>query len=273
LSVESLSQALLEAGILEATAVEARAARSRSGRQLLDAIVSEGEISESSLVSQLARALSVPRYDPRERQPEPEAMALLDVRQSDELGVLPVAVRGGGTLLWVAMCDPTDESLSLEVTRRTGRRVKACLVGPGQLSRALHQAGVAAQHGAAPMPPQPVHQSFTPRPGTVPPMPMGYPTPMPMHPHPMGAMGYPTPMPGQFPGYFGAPMAVPSMMGQVPMPPGAAVGGKSAELQKLEDELAQAKQVIRVLTQLLVERSLIDGDELKRRLRAERDRR
>jgi hypothetical protein len=103
-------------------------------------------------------------------------------------------------------------------------------------------------------------------------MPMGYPPPMTMHPHAMGAMAMPQ-MGGQFPGYFAAPMAVTPMMGQMPVPPGPVAAGKSAELQKLEDELAQAKQVIRVLTQLLVERGHIDGEELKRRLRAERDRR
>src|SRR5689334_14902165 len=121
MSVETLAQALLEAGILDATSVEMRVPRARSGRKLLDDIIGDGVVTESSLVNQLARALSVPRYDPKERQPEPDAVGLLDLRIADELGVLPVAVRGGGALLWVAMCDPTDEALLQDVQRRSGR--------------------------------------------------------------------------------------------------------------------------------------------------------
>ena len=93
MSVETLAKALFEAGLLDSNSMETRVARSRNGRQLLDGIIGDGVISEANLVAQLARALSVPRYDPKERSPEPDAVSLIDPRTSEELGVLPVAVR------------------------------------------------------------------------------------------------------------------------------------------------------------------------------------
>lgn len=297
MSVETLAQALLEAGILDAGSVGMRVPRARSGRILLDNIVGDGLATETSLVNQLARALSVPRYDPKERSPEPEALALLDPRSADELGVLPVAVRGGGALLWVALCDPTDEQLLGEIARRTGRRVKACLIGPRELTRALQ-----AISGNAPPTPKPPPQSAYPAPQTGPsgqyraaPMPQNLqPAPMPQSPQPQmqmqpqyaGQMPYGMPgmmnglspgmtmngMPGQgYPAYGYPAGMMPGLSMPTPMAMPAAPG-RTPDLQKLEEELAQAKQVVKVLAQLLVERGVIDGEELKRRLRAERER-
>ena len=336
MSVETLAQALQEAGILDSTAVNARLPRVRTGRALLEGIIADGLSTEANLVAQLARALSVPRYDPKERSPEPEAIALLDARQSDELGVLPVAVRGNGALLWVALCDPTDEGLLGEVARRTGRRVKACLIGPRELAKAQQQLGQGG--GSMPlqmpqppqqpmqmqMPPQPMQQmqqmQQMPNPGVsgqfrVPfpsgmngqQMPgMGYPNMMP-NGTPQQMMGSMPPMPGNPygqpygygqqmmgtmppPGSMGPPqgMGQPMQMQSPPspmglpsmgtMPPGMTPNGalssgpQSRDMARLEEELTQAKQVVKVLAQLLVERNLIDGEELKRRLRTERER-
>lgn len=265
MSVESLAQALLEAGILDASTVGEKASRARDGRQLLDGLVADGDVSESGLVNQLARALSVPRYDPRERQPEPEAVALVDPRTAEELGVLPVAVRGAGGLLWVAMCDPTDDAILAEVSRRTGRRVKACLIGPRELAKALQQAQGKGGAYAAIQPP-PVQTYRAPAAPAPPP-----PTPV----HATGSTGYAPAtlasngMPGGYAFPHGAPMAGTTLVQPGPV----ASGGKSTDLQRLEDELSQAKQVVKVLVQLLVERGLMDGEEFKRRLRAERERR
>jgi hypothetical protein len=317
MSVETLAQALLEAGILDATSVEMRVPRVRSGRQLLDGIIADGLMTENNLVSQLARALSVPRYDPKERSPEPDALTLLDLRSCEELGVLPVAVRGGGALLWVAMCDPTDEQVAAEVTRRTGRRVKPCLIGPKEMVKALQGlGGVATAPTPQPQPsnyPPPTSAQFrVPLPSTAPPNPSvpmmnSMPSPMngmpPMPSMPYGGMPnvMPSmqPMPGMpqggypsygYPGQAQMPM-------QHTMPPGMAAQmlqgmqgqqqqsyiptGHTAPIatqrpgettQRLEDELNQARQVVKVLVQMLVERGLLDGEELKRRLRAERER-
>lgn len=259
MSVETLAQALLEGGILDAVSVEQRVSRVRTGRQLLESVVADGVLTETSLVNQLARALSVPRYDPKARSPEPEALALLERRVVEELGVLPVAVRGGGALLWVALCDPTDESLLSEVARLTGRRVKACVIGPRELTRALAQL---AAHPAHPPPASP--PSFgvpLPPPGAA--MPPHVPLPYAPMPNPMGGTA-----PAMMPGW---PAYAYGVTPPQPHAPGAAAP-KSAEVARLEAELAQARQVVKVLSQMLVERGLIDGEEFKRRLRQERDR-
>lgn len=316
MSVETLGQKLLEAGILDAMSVEMRVPRARTAHALLENLIRDGIVTENTLISQLARALSVPRYDPRERQPEPEALALLDKRTCEELGLLPVALRGGGALLWIATCNPVDEALFDEVQRRTGRRVKPCLIGPRELTRALQQLQqggpvppsaqpqrpgmppsygapqqVPAQHGAphlAGPAPHPMMQQGAPyrlplptnvsMPG-VPPMPgMSY-GPVPgVLPNGMGHPGG-VPMPGQgyAPAGYGYPTVPPPMPQQGPQqhptaPPQAPVRDRGPEIAKLEEELAQAKQVVKILAQMLVERGLIDGEDLKRRLRAERDR-
>jgi hypothetical protein len=283
MSVDTLAKALFEAGLLDATSMETRISRSRNGRALLDGIVGDGVISEANLVTQLARVLSVPRYDPKERSPEPDALALIDTATAEELGVLPVAVRGGGSLLWVALCDPTDEPLQTEIARRTGRRVKPCLIGPRELSRAILQ----VQRGVGI--PTPV--------GT--PLPGGFgltgttgggfrvPTGVgmtPAMPLPYGAGTLPPNgvPPGGTPGvgsYAGYPFVSGMNPGTpiVQTTPGmAGATGQSAvrsnDVQRLDDELAQVRRVVKVLTQMLVERGALDGEELKRRLRAERDR-
>lgn len=285
MSVESLAQALLEAGILDATSVEQRVPRARTGRQLVEGVIGDGLVTEKSLVTQLARALSVPRYDPSERQPEPEAVALLERRLVHDLGVLPVALRGGGALLWVALCDPTDEAILGEVMRACGRRVKPCLIGPREFDRALKQLASLPQ---APLPTQAFPSAAATatgqyQPAAVPPGTFPVPTMM-------GAL----PVPGQTPGAMPYPYAasgmtqqmIAAMGGGMPamnqhlrpqtppqtMPSMPALARPGSELQKLEDELAQARQVVRVLAQMLVEKGVLDGDELKRRLRAERER-
>lgn len=287
MSVESLAEALLGAGILDASSVEQRVPRARTGRQLLEGVIGDGLVTEKSLVTQLARALSVPRYDPGERQPEPEAVALLDRRVVADLGVLPVALRGGGALLWVALCDPTDEATLAEVMSACGRRVKPCLIGPREFDRALKQL---ASLPRTPLPTQAFPSAAATATGHHPAVPMpsaGYPVP---------TMVGPGLVPGQTPGAAPYPYAagmtqqmMSALAGGMPamqqhlrpqtppqtmpsMPGFARPGGGAGELQKLEEELAQARQVVRVLAQMLVEKGLLDGDELKQRLRAERER-
>jgi hypothetical protein len=95
-------------------------------------------------------------------------------------------------------------------------------------------------------------------------------------------LGFPQPMPPLMPGMpmmpgmpypFGYPITQPMMPGQpapAPFPMGPPV--RSPDLPRIEEELAQVKQVVKVLTQMLVERGALDGEELKRRLRMERER-
>lgn len=268
MSVESLAQALLEAGILDASSVEMRMSRARSARALVEGIIADGLVTENSFVSQFARALGLPRYDPTQRRPEPEALALLDIRRIQELGALPVALRGGGGLLWVAMCDPTDEPTLAEVALRVGRRVKPCLIGPREFDRAMKElgstprepqrteafpaavvssaaSGVNVEPMASPLraqAPNPHAAGMTQRMVASPDSPLRRP------PQP-SALETPSPV--------DAPASDPA---------------SSDAIAKLEEALEQARQVVKILAQMLVEQGVLDGDELKRRLRVERER-
>lgn len=264
MSVESLAQALLGAGILDAASVEMRMSRARSARALVEGIIADGLVTENSLVSQFARALGLPRYDPSQRRPEPEALALIDWRRIQEWEALPVALRGGGGLLWVAMCDPTDEPTLAEIASSVGRRVKPCVIGPREFERALKEltatprepqrteafptavgaaAGTVVTPNAEPMisPPRshipPYAAGVTQR--MVPPE--DSPLRRPVHPSPQG-----TPLPNS--------------------------ASSEQAIQKLEETLEQTRQVVKILAQMLVEQGIVDGDELKRRLRAEQKR-
>lgn len=81
----------------------------------------------------------------------------------------------------------------------------------------------------------------------------------------MAPGGFPQAPPASAPGYPQA-FSYPAFPGGVSAPP-AAPGTPRTDTRKLEEELAQAKHVVKVLVQMLVERGLIDGEELKRRLR------
>jgi hypothetical protein len=221
-------------------------------------------------------------------------VALLNKAVAEELGVLPVAVRGGGALLWVALCDPTDEALLAEVTRRTGRRVKACLIGPRELNQAMQQlAEPASTPASVPMPAAVLPVAAPPfrsnggaspfqAPGaSIQPMSTGAfsavsngllaarATNSDVNAfQPLGGMAPPLPKGGVSVFSVEAPATPPPPAA----PPGAGPAVGSAEIRRLEEEVAQVRQVVRILTQLLVERGALDNEELRTRLRAERDR-
>jgi hypothetical protein len=60
------------------------------------------------------------------------------------------------------------------------------------------------------------------------------------------------------------------------LPPSARITPGGATLssteRRLEEDLQQVRAVVKVLTQMLVDKGLLDGEDLKKRLRAERDR-
>lgn len=268
MSVESLAQALLEAGILDATSAEMRMSRARSPRALIEGIIADGLVTENSLVSQFARALGMPRYDPAQRRPEPEALTLLDLRHIEALGALPVALRGGGGLLWVAMCDPTDEPTLAELAVLVGRRIKPCLIGPREFARAVKQLN------ATPSEPQRTE---------------AFPTSVvSAAAYVMNANSEPMVSPPQVPNPHAAgvtqrmvqpsdtsqrrPLPTTGQMTPSPMDFSNSGSASNETIQKLEEALEQARQVVRILSQMLVEQGVLDGDEFKRRLRAERER-
>ena len=111
-------------------------ARSSSGGHVIQSIAELGYATEGTVARALSIELGLPRIDLTLTPPEPEALALLDVKTCRDRFVLPVALRENGQLLWLAMGDPTDgDSISI-VRRKTGIRVRPVVAGPTEIARA-----------------------------------------------------------------------------------------------------------------------------------------
>jgi Type II secretion system (T2SS), protein E, N-terminal domain len=121
-----------------ADAVMSRA-KSRSGGHIVQQVAELGLATESNIARSLSVELAMPRIDLHMTPPEPAALALLDSRICTERFVLPVALREGGGLLWLAMADPTDQESIALITRRTQKRVRPAVAAPSEILRTARQ--------------------------------------------------------------------------------------------------------------------------------------
>ncbi|HWE24588.1 MAG TPA: hypothetical protein VG496_11690 [Myxococcales bacterium] len=121
-----------------ADAVMSRA-KSRSGGHIVQQVAELGLATESNVARVISVELSMPRIDLHMTPPEPGALKLLDARTCVERFVIPVALRDGGTLLWLAMADPTDEESIALVGRRAQKRVRPAVAAPSEIVRAARQ--------------------------------------------------------------------------------------------------------------------------------------
>ena len=121
-----------------ADAVMSRA-KSRSGGHIVQQVAELGLATESNIARSLSVELAMPRIDLHMTPPESAALKLLDVRTCVERFLLPVALREGGSLLWLAMADPTDQDSIALVSRRTQKRVRPAVAAPSEILRAARQ--------------------------------------------------------------------------------------------------------------------------------------
>jgi hypothetical protein len=104
------------------------------GRMLAEA----GVISEQQLAATLADWLGLQVVDPRDIQPEPQALAAVPQAVAEREGVLPLMLRGD--TLVVAMPDPWDQRLLDELRFMAEHRVLAVAALPGTLGPAVARA-------------------------------------------------------------------------------------------------------------------------------------
>jgi hypothetical protein len=121
-----------------ADAVMSRA-KSRSGGHIVQQVAELGLATESNIARSLSVELAIPRIDLHMTPPEPAALGLLDARTCVDRFVLPVALREGGSLLWLAMADPTDQEAIALVGRRTQKRVRPAVAAPSEILRTARQ--------------------------------------------------------------------------------------------------------------------------------------
>ena len=135
----SILDLLVKIELLEERQHDAVLSRSRSpaGGHIVQQVAEMGYATEGTMARAISVELGLPRIDLAMTPPEPAALALLDARTCAELFLLPVALREGGELLWLAMADPTDPEAMDLVRRKTQKRVRPAVAGPSEILRAV----------------------------------------------------------------------------------------------------------------------------------------
>jgi hypothetical protein len=150
LAGENVIELLVKSGLLDDRqhdTVHSRA-KSNNGGQLVQMVAELGYATESTIARALSVELGLPRIDLHVTPPEPDATLLLEFKFCSERYVLPVALREGGELLWLAMGDPTDSTTMALVRRQTGKRVRPVVAGPTEIireARRIYAAAVEAE--------------------------------------------------------------------------------------------------------------------------------
>jgi hypothetical protein len=110
---------------------------SGAGGSVVQQIIDLGYATEGAIARAVSMDLGLPKLDLLTTTPEPAALALLDVRFCEPHVVVPVALREGNEVLWLAMADPTDQETLALVRRKTQKRIRPAVAGPGEIARAL----------------------------------------------------------------------------------------------------------------------------------------
>src|SRR5438445_13393150 len=108
-SVPSILDLLVKIELLEERHRDAVLSRSRSqaGGHIVQQVAEMGYATEGTMARAISVELGLPRIDLAMTPPEPAALALLDARTCAELFLLPVPLREGRGLVWLAGADPT----------------------------------------------------------------------------------------------------------------------------------------------------------------------
>ena len=134
---DSIIDLLVKAGVIDDRQHDNAMSRAKgaTGGHLVQEIAEMGYATESTVARVISVELGLPRIDLHATPAEPDAIQLLDARTCIEKFVLPVALREGGELLWLAMGDPTDSATMAMVRRISGKRVRPVVAGPTEIVR------------------------------------------------------------------------------------------------------------------------------------------
>jgi type IV pilus assembly protein PilB len=233
-----LGNILVEAGVIdEAQLAAALGEQKKWGRPLGMTLVRMGLIEEADLVRSLSEQLDLPMARMRGKRVIPEVLDIVPVELAEKHRCLPLFLKpeGGSQTLFLAMEDPADLGTLDEVSFRIGMKVRPVLVAPSELDEALHR-----------------HYHWACAPGDAAPLGSGEAAPE--------AAGDDDLEPLDFDAAASQPIAVAELE---PEPTGS-----DAEPQPQKASPVQADAILRVLTQLLVEKGVITRAELVERLGA-----
>src|SRR4051812_49747436 len=152
--VPSIVDLLVKIQLLDERQHDAVMSRSRStvGGHVVQQIAEMGYATEGTVARAISVELGLPRIDLSMTPPEGVALDLLDARFCAERFVLPVALREGGELLWLAMADPTDQDAIAVVRARSQKRGRPAGAGPSEILRGVRSLHAAPAGRSAPEP-------------------------------------------------------------------------------------------------------------------------
>jgi hypothetical protein len=152
-----LGEILLGAGVIDAHQLQAGlTAHKKHGRPLGLTLVRLGYLSETTLIETLSKQLSTPMARLSGKSITTDILRIVPFDLAEELCCLPLFVRpeDGVRVLYLGMEDPSHEEAIKRVREVSGLAVKPVLVAPSELEEAFHRLYDAmAGGGAGSMPP------------------------------------------------------------------------------------------------------------------------
>jgi hypothetical protein len=135
-----LGELLVEAGLIdEFQLAAALGEQARWGNRLGETLVRLGYLTEPVLVRTLSRHFGIPGVHLEGKQIERDVLALLPGELAEEYRCLPLFKKrvSGGEVLYLGMAHPEDLRIIDDVSFRAGLPVRPVVVGPLQLSAAI----------------------------------------------------------------------------------------------------------------------------------------
>jgi type IV pilus assembly protein PilB len=148
-SKPKLGEILLRAGVVEPDQLRIALAEQRSwGRRLGQTLIEIGALSERDLVRALASQLGIPVVHLAGKRIEPEILELIPLELAEKHGCLPLFVKqaDGVRSLYLGMEDPSDVEALDDARFSAGMPVVPIMVSPSELEEAIQN----SYPGAAP---------------------------------------------------------------------------------------------------------------------------
>lgn len=253
---KKLGELLVESGVIDDFQLRsALGEQKRWGRRLGITLIKMGFLEEAELVRALATQLDLPVAHLAGKRIHQEVLDLVSPELAEKHMCLPLFVKeeGGVQTLYVGLEDPCDLTAIDDLTFRTDMRVKPVLVGPSELCEAIDRFYLGrGQRAVAPV--------SEPRPSD------------PARPAPRRAEPSPPPPEPEPDREAQAPDVAPDPGDTAPLhervPAEDDDEGEAAAGSDGRTALdPQARLALQAMTQLLVEKGLLDPDEIQERVR------
>lgn len=138
--VQKIGQALLDAGMITPTQLSAALGeQARWGNRIGETLVQLGFLPERALIRILSERIGFPAVDLNGRTIPPDVLDLIPSEIAGKYTALPIVKEreAGREILYVAMEDPSNLSATDDLAFRTGCELRPCLAGPVQIRKAI----------------------------------------------------------------------------------------------------------------------------------------